>query len=150
MPSPASWPMGNRPWDRQPGEKLEWHRRFLTYLRLGPGRSIQAAWEALGGQGPVPRSWLDAARAYNWEERARAYDEAPESEQTEEETPISLARLAGRILRLIDREICAIEEREALTDGDLSRLSRIARILHYLNDMTPAIHGQEEVSVRFE
>lgn len=72
----------SRPWDQQPGENNLWFRRFQSYLRLGPRRSMLSAYtrdlEQRGinakGKKHIPSSWRDSARRWRWLERAQAWD----------------------------------------------------------------------------
>jgi len=139
-----------KPWDRLPGEKPEWYQRFLIYLRLGPDRSVDAVWQHLGGRGPAPTSWHQAAQSYNWEERAKAYDEAGQPDAQEDPLLPSINELAIRALRIIDREITRLESLPELKDSDVARLSRLVRALRYLGAISTIAHGEEEIVVKFD
>lgn len=71
-----------KPWEQdiEHGEPDLWYGRFVKYLRLGTKRSVNAVShkEHKKGQeksrtnaGP---EWYEAAKLWNWEERARKYD----------------------------------------------------------------------------
>lgn len=77
-------------WDQQPDEPDEAYARFATYLAMGPGRSVAAA-QILHGNEPAARpskaraknsakkrtrsgTWTTDARAWNWCDRAGAWD----------------------------------------------------------------------------
>lgn len=71
------------PWERRADEPNVWFDRFETYRLQGAGRSIYGAytdWRERSGansaqrRGGVPRSWREAAKRYNWAERAEAFD----------------------------------------------------------------------------
>lgn len=76
------------PWDQQPGEPGEAFARFLLYRNLGPGRSLQLAYETYvgtfrnanadatkGNKKPqVPGHWGDDSARWRWVDRASAWD----------------------------------------------------------------------------
>jgi hypothetical protein len=59
------------PWEQIPGEPARAHERFLTWLHLGGSRTNVAAAEVCGCSEALIRNH---ARAWDWKERARAYD----------------------------------------------------------------------------
>lgn len=69
---------------RRDGESNKWHERFLIYLRLGPERSLHAAYvafrrqrdEALTSRLSVPKAWRTAFDKFEWQPRAEAHDKA--------------------------------------------------------------------------
>lgn len=69
-------------WDLLPDEPTKWHDRFLTYLGLGPWRSLHAAYLLDREQREVelppargtPGSWRKNAERWRWVERAKAWD----------------------------------------------------------------------------
>lgn len=85
-----------KPWLRQKNEPANWYMRFQIYLNLGPKRSLRAALasepsdeRATKGDKKarvkkndgvslstlsIPGAWSRAAKAWNWKERAGAYD----------------------------------------------------------------------------
>lgn len=69
-----------KPWEQRDGEPDAAYKRFLAYLRLGPQRSLEAAYRA-HGKAPegskrprVPGQWKRDSAAYEWRKRADAYD----------------------------------------------------------------------------
>jgi hypothetical protein len=69
-------------WERRPGEPNLWYDRFVTYLRMGPSRSLLGAVHLEEAQKSpkkssfsVPGAWKDAVERWGWKERAEAYDE---------------------------------------------------------------------------
>ncbi len=83
MPQPVIYepallhPEQKKPWERREGEPARWYWRFRSYLNLGSKRSINAASEveregkSRTNAGP---EWYKAAKRYQWQERADAYD----------------------------------------------------------------------------
>lgn len=69
-------------WEQIPEEEPNlWYSRFLIFRDLGPTRSIHAAWKlepkkVKKGQKKlnIPPIWYDAAKKFQWHERAAAYD----------------------------------------------------------------------------
>ena len=70
----------SKAWDKLADETQTWYDRFITYLGLGPTRTIEATYRERrktekGLNSDRPNSdWHRRARTYNWEERAAAYD----------------------------------------------------------------------------
>ena len=64
------------PWERREGESVAADRAFCVYLDLGPGRSLQKAYQADKGSTSVKVSgrWRAWSAMNDWVERARAYD----------------------------------------------------------------------------
>jgi len=63
-----------QPWNRMDGETDKAYRAFDVYLRLGPDRSIAAAFKAAGHRG-TNRHWEAWSSKYDWPARASAYDD---------------------------------------------------------------------------
>lgn len=70
-----------KPWERQDGESARWHMRFKRYLAGGHTRSVNAVYEAERREkqgkpsNKISACWYEAARRWNWEARAEAWDE---------------------------------------------------------------------------
>lgn len=88
----------SEPWDQLDGEPNEAYVRFLIYRNLGPGRTVDLAYNAYvaqlpsdpakGAKGkpdkrrrPTPKpetrassTWWDNSRTYEWQQRATAWD----------------------------------------------------------------------------
>lgn len=63
----------NQLWNRLPGESTRAYHKFITYLKLGPTRTMRATGEALGavdGVNGVKRHY----DKFQWKQRAEAYD----------------------------------------------------------------------------
>lgn len=73
----------DQPWEPMSGEDSRWYERFSQYLALGAARSVRAVYNAeLSQRGkpsehskPVPSSWTQASHRFEWQRRAKAYDE---------------------------------------------------------------------------
>lgn len=70
-----------KPWEQRDGEPDAAYKRFLAYLRLGPQRSLEAAYRVYcekAGKGrkrpEPPGNWRRDYTAYEWRKRADAYD----------------------------------------------------------------------------
>lgn len=67
-------------WSRQPNESARWYARFDAYRALGPSRTIETVFQTEAGAAGLPprrpgQAWYNAARTYNWQRRAEAWDE---------------------------------------------------------------------------
>lgn len=60
-----------QPWERQKGESAQAFEAFLTYLQMGPERSIRAVSQRLAKSKTIIDRW---SRTYGWVERCRAWD----------------------------------------------------------------------------
>lgn len=73
----------DQPWEPMQCEDSRWYERFARYLALGAARSVRAVYNAeLANRGkaaehskPVPSSWTQASHRFEWQRRAKAYDE---------------------------------------------------------------------------
>ena len=89
-----------KPWHRLPDEPNLWYDRFLAYLSLGPGRTIEKLYRLrcethetdLAGK-RASSSWHAKAREWRWDERAAVYDEQSRQEDL---TAESKRRLEAR------------------------------------------------------
>ena len=111
-------------WEQMEGESSLLYGRFTTYLRLGTKRSVAAVYkkEKKGEKGNnIPHgSWYDDAKQWNWESRARAYDE---HQRAEEDRIIAEER--DKVLR----------SGFALQHKRIKELDRLARkLIRYTND----------------
>lgn len=81
-------------WMPRENEPSRWYERFLIYLRLGPDRSLHAAYveyrkaresarkraKTVRERYGVPRSWKTGFERFSWAERATAKDKAERAE----------------------------------------------------------------------
>lgn len=70
-------------WERRRSESQTAYARFLFYRNLGPGRTLQAAWQAYHASVPdrtesdagiVSGQWKQDSADYDWPARAAAWD----------------------------------------------------------------------------
>jgi hypothetical protein len=78
-PTPTPEQPKRQPWDQQPDEPAKAYSRFLVYLGMGPARSVHAAFRLVrpdtqGHKRSAPGAWHRAARRFDWERRAVAFD----------------------------------------------------------------------------
>lgn len=97
------------------GEPDLWYGRFVKFMRLGTRRSINAVYaqEKKEKQGKastkIGPEWLNAAKQWKWEERARKYDEHERAEEdriiAEERDKVMRSGLAlqHKRIQLLDR-----------------------------------------------
>jgi hypothetical protein len=65
-------------WLPMPGENERWYQRFSQYLAMGARRSIRGVYNAEKGNEhskAVPASWSRATKRFEWQRRAKAYDD---------------------------------------------------------------------------
>lgn len=68
-------------WERRDEEPNLWYDRFVSYLQMGPSRSLLGAAnleQVQKSSNPfngTPGAWLDAFKQWKWKERAEAWDE---------------------------------------------------------------------------
>ncbi len=80
----------SNPWDQLEGEPDAAYNRFLTYLSMGPGRSVRKAF-CIYHDKPIPKriheahrgSWDRDCAHWQWVDRAHAYDRARLIEKTQ-------------------------------------------------------------------
>lgn len=70
--------MDRKPWEQLPEETSRAYKAFKAFLDAGPGRESLATYRNFTGKkaasGCPPGYWSTWLKAYNWYERARAYD----------------------------------------------------------------------------
>lgn len=81
---PIAMESDKKPWERQERESARWFMRFRLYLNLGTKRTVNAAYEVehqVDSKEKQRKSrtkcgpeWYNAARRWQWEERAHAWD----------------------------------------------------------------------------
>ena len=87
------------PWARHEGEPNNWYSRFLSYLQMGPSRSLLGAINAESVQksskkfNGTPQPWLDAFKKWHWKERAEAWDEYRRKQVFTQGNAYDLARI---------------------------------------------------------
>lgn len=119
--------MEAQPWHRQPGEPLRWFRKFEQFRLMIPVRSVNAVFREEDSQkqpatarNDAPGHWREAARKWQWEDRAAAWDKH-QAEELERE----IAAEEKKILR----------EEYALRHKRIEELNRIVKkLIGYLED----------------
>ncbi len=125
--------MAEHPWDRQEGETAKAFEAFECYRMLGPDRTLQAAWERYytrpgrrrerRGKGKeeasqFPGYWGKWARAWQWRERAAAWDEEVAALARDQELDRELkAKLAAQEEERRQRQLMQEEARAARAVG---------------------------------
>lgn len=85
--APVDASLDKKPWERWENEPARWHMRFKRYLAMGYRRSINAVYETERAEkqgkasSKVSAGWYEAARRYQWEARAAAWDDAQSEEK---------------------------------------------------------------------
>lgn len=76
-----------KPWEQMEGEPDLWYGRFRVYLLMGSRRSVGAVYrkeyhvKARQTTLKISGDWYEAAKQWNWLERARDYDEFQRAEE---------------------------------------------------------------------
>jgi hypothetical protein len=86
-----------KPWDQMEGESSLWYGRFRVYLELGFKRSVNAVFReemGLNEREEAHGRWHEEAKRYQWQERAKVYDDF----QREEEDKL-IAQEREKVLR---------------------------------------------------
>ncbi len=112
-------------WDRMVGEPARWFDRFEVYRLLGPGRSLDSAYRAYSGKatGRAGESWWRNFRAWEWQRRAEAWDEAERERLRREEEERRRKAREERLAVLEAARVAAWKGLEAADLGDLDRES---------------------------
>lgn len=74
------------PWSQLPNEPDLWYGRFTAFLRMGTRRSVNAVYRKEHRKTPkstdnTGSDWYNAAKEWQWQERARAYNEHQRAEE---------------------------------------------------------------------
>lgn len=100
--APDNLPPTPKLWERRATEQSSWYDRFLTYLALGPSRTIEATYrqrrtieKGLTAARPTGY-WHTRAGLYEWDIRAAAYDRERSGDVLASE---ELRKVAARALR---------------------------------------------------
>lgn len=76
-----------KPWDRLPDEPKAAYARFLFFLTLGPGRTVQGAYREYCGEKKGterPGSWTRESTRFRWLDRSRDWDIATHRKAVDE------------------------------------------------------------------
>ena len=122
--------MPEHPWDRQPGETDSAYQAFELFRRLGPDRTVQAAWEqywgrpgtrrkAGGKQAGMAHGYFRAwSSRHRWHERAVAWDDELAALARDQELDRELkARVAQQQEQIRQRQLMREEARAARAVG---------------------------------
>lgn len=129
-------------WRQREGESDEAYGRFLIYRNLGPGRSLQLAYETYlatfrnsatdatkGHKRPqVPGHWGDDSARHEWCDRAAKWDVAQLEEQG-----VELARLwAGILIAAATKAAVKLADPRCKPKDFMQALAVIDRVAPYL------------------
>jgi len=136
-------------WERQKNEPANWYMRFRRYLDMGPHRSLRAVVatesnkEATKGNTKlsdvsVPGSWSRSAKVWNWQERAKAYDQDHQEKLTQEMRGIASSNYySSRSMRIMELNNLAYMLKNNIKPSMEYKdfLSTIARMQSVLKDI---------------
>jgi hypothetical protein len=72
--------MSDQPWDRRDGEPTRWYQRFSAFRLAGPGRSLNRVYndervmKGCKESHQASGKWREIAKAWQWVDRAQAWD----------------------------------------------------------------------------
>lgn len=129
------------PWRQREGESDESYARFLIYRNIGPGRSLQLAYETYlstfrnatdatkGNKRPqVPGHWGDDSARHEWCDRAAAWDIGQLEAQG-----VELARLwAGILIAAATKAAVKLADPRCKPKDFMQALAVIDRVAPYL------------------
>ncbi len=129
-------------WERRPEESGRAYSAFVLYRDLGPTRSLAAAYAASrhpgGGVAKKAAShWEEWSSAYDWVERAEAYDAHLEARRRAEREHL-LAELEARRFRFELHNQVRLEERIAKIE---ELLNKVDLYLFSTEEGAPRIRG---------
>ncbi len=154
------------PWLRQKNEPAAWYMRFKRYLDLGPKRSLRKALaaEPVATKGDknqsepkknlanvsVPGSWSRAAKVWQWQERAAAYDLAQVSKQASQiRKTVNSSPYASKMYRIIKLDYVARLLRDQIKPGMIldNCLAIIARYQSVIQQIEREMRGLDETTL---
>lgn len=136
----------DKPWERQPGESEKAFEAFKIYRDMGLKRSNQAVCDELSKSRQLITRWKSN---YNWDERARAYDNEIDK-QAHQEAVKNLKDMTNRHIKISIQlqkkamEAMAILKPEEMTPKDIKEFVKMATELERLN-RTMAANQEESV-----
>ena len=124
-------------WDQLTEEPPAAYARFLVYLHLGAGRTLQAAWDTCNAQSGTGRKksqkmsgqWGDDSTTYRWVERAKAWDIAEQQRLATERQEEERARRRVVMGKYHEKVIAMTD---ALDPAKVSTAQVLEAIRHYL------------------
>lgn len=150
-------PTDEQPWASSlPGENDAWFQRFSLYAAMGAGRSVRGVYNAeLAERGKpslrsksVPASWTQASHRYEWQRRAKAFDEwrraeifnAGNAQDTERIKKLDglINKLSSRCCDLLDSLDMAEAKPEDLTKLISALLSAIDLMAKHTGGYSPS------------
>lgn len=158
-----------KPWLRQKGEPAKLYLWFKRYLDLGPKRSLRKALaaepvEQKASKGPgkeqetnklsdisIPGAWKRAAKVWQWQERAHAYDLAEQAIQAGYlRESANKSRFASKPYRIFTLDWMAralkeeIQKEATLAD----RHAAMCRLQSIMRDMAKEMEGVDEATLQ--
>lgn len=99
----------DHPWDKLPDESDTAYHRFSIYLELGTDRSISKVRKKTGKSQGYDRHLYRWSSAYNWVERASAYDQYM-IKQSLENKGERLKHGQARLIKMMDKALDELDE----------------------------------------
>ena len=135
-----------KPWERQPKESEQAYEAFAIYRDLGLKRSNHEVCEKLSKSRQLISKWKSA---YNWDERARAWDNELQKEAHREAVK-NLKDMTNRHVRIsIQLQNKALEalsklEPKDMSPKDIKEFIKMATDLERLNRLSSAANEEIE------
>lgn len=120
-----------RPWDQLPDEPDKAYACFLVYRDLGPGRSIDKAYQSVSKSSKGRNGqWLYYSSVYHWPERASSWDVAMLS-QYGADTVVNWVKSLAKLSELAFAKVSS-------GDVEIRNLSQLLDVINVLgNFVTP-------------
>jgi hypothetical protein len=106
----------SRPWDKRPDETDKAYKALTDYIDFGPDRSLEKIRQKNNKNTSYIRQLAKWSSAYNWVERASAYDVAQRAEVEQAQSEIRKKLLEDE---LSDGQLLLAKWRELLSKADL-------------------------------
>lgn len=125
----------DKPWERQKGESAPAYEAFVAYRDMGAERSLQAVAQKLSKSKQLMSRW---SRAWNWQERIRAWDNELEKEaraKAVKDRRAMAERHIGIAMQLQKKALEALAglEVEDMSPKDIKEYIKMATDLERLN-----------------
>lgn len=122
-------------WERQPNESRQAYEAFITYLKMGPKRSITKVEQELNKSRGLIGRW---SSAWKWQDRSKDYDAEllrAEVEAEKEEIAKMRKRQTQTAMLMQKKAVEALNNlpTESLTPKDIKEFIKIATDLERLN-----------------
>lgn len=142
-----------KPWAQLPNESDRQYQNFMTFLKLGPTRTLQAAYSAVNGsQGKATDigGFGKLSKRFSWVARSQAYDKSLTLEviKVQEDSTKEWARrtssAGNRATTILDESLSHISP-ESIKDNPMKVIAALGkfRVLDTIVAAFKALHGEK-------